>query len=69
MCILPVPSYGIEETTFTKRNFSRMRKVTTATVRKMLNILFAKDKISLEYIKSQTGVSDVVEHISEQKQS
>lgn len=65
ICILPVLSYGMKTTIFTKPNFSRIREVPTTIESKLLDAKL-KDRTSLEYVK---GVRNMVEHTSKQNLS
>ena len=63
MCVLPVLTYGAETLTITKASANKLRVAQRAMEREMLGISL-RDKMTNEWIRQQTRVTDVMERIA-----
>jgi len=66
MCVLPVLTYGAETLTITKASANKLRVAQRAMERAMLGVSL-RDRMTNEWIRQQTKVTDVMERIASLK--
>lgn len=63
MCVLPVMTYGAETLTITKASANKLRVAQRGMERAMLAVLL-RDKLTNEWIRRQTKVTDIMKRIA-----